>query len=54
MPIGQLLPCGLKALVVQEVILQGEILQCKNIFAAHPLPRGYLKNCHCEPLSTSL
>lgn len=54
MPIGQLLPCRLKALVVHEVILQGEILQCKNIFATHPLPRGYLKDCHCEPLSTPL
>lgn len=54
MPIGQLLPCRLKALVVHEVILQGEILQCKNIFATHPLPRGYLKDCHCEPLCTPL
>lgn len=53
MPIGQLLPCRLKALVVHEVILQGEILQCKNIFATHPLPRGYLKDCHCEPLSVN-
>lgn len=53
MPTGQLLLCRLKA-VVHEVILQGEILQCKNIFATHPLPRGYLKDCHCEPLSTPL
>lgn len=52
MLIGQLLPCRLKA-VVHEVILQGEILQCKDIFATHPLPHGYLKDCHCEPLSVN-